>query len=75
MKQRIGERREYEQHDGDRDHLLGLQKLHGVDDQEPNPGLRGEHLGQKHPEQRQGEAYPQARDDLRKRRREKHRRE
>ena len=59
QQQRIGDGGEDEQHDRDGDHLLGLQELHGVDDQEAEPVLRREHLGQQHAEQRQGEADPQ----------------
>jgi len=61
---------EDEQHDGNRDHLLGLQQLHGVDDQKAQPTLGGKHFGQKHSEQCQGEADAQTRDHLRKRGRE-----
>src|SRR5262249_56043713 len=65
--------REYEEQHGEREDRVGLEELEGVDDEKPQSMLRSEHLGQNHSEQSQRKAYPEARNNLGKSRREQYR--
>ena len=71
---RIGDRREGEQHDRDRHHVLGSAASDiVVHDHEAEALLRGEHFAEQHAEQRHGEADAQSGKHFRQGRRQQHR--